>query len=408
MKRATVLFLLVAPIAAQDFPPAPVVVTPVVERSITSRRSFVGTVRAVRATTVGSQIGGPVVEYLVEEGQRVKKDQPLAKLRTRLSDIRLAAARSELNLRQQELAELEAGSRPEEIKQAQARLRQAQATIELRKWRLGKAAELFERKVIPEDEHRNAQLLMKVAEETFGEAQAAYELEVAGPRKEKIEQAKARVAVQDAEIDRLLDELARHTIVAPFNGYVVAKHGEVGEWLKQGDPVAEIVALDQVDAVVPVLEDFALGLRLQTKVPVTIGALPGRKFLGTLVAIVPRADARSHTFPVKVRIANPREGDRVLLKAGMFVTIHLPIGEARKALTVPKDALVLGGPAPIVYVVDAQSSKVRPVPVSIGIAVDGDVEVSGELVAGDLVVVRGNERLRPDQKVRITNKKGRG
>ena len=100
------------PALAQQ-PPAPVVVSRVVEREIVAARPFVGSVEAARVSVVGSEVEGLVEEYLVDEGRRVEQGAPLARLRTKLLETRLAAARALLDSRKQELAELENGSRPE-------------------------------------------------------------------------------------------------------------------------------------------------------------------------------------------------------------------------------------------------------------------------------------------------------
>jgi multidrug efflux pump subunit AcrA (membrane-fusion protein) len=381
-------------------PPTPVVVAEIVEREVTARRSFVGSVEPVRRTTVESEVEGLVTEYLAEEGQRVEAGAPLAKLRTRLVEIRLDAARADLRLRQEELRELRNGSRPEELVQARARTTAARAANGLREWRLERAQQLFSTNVISEDELKEAQLTAQAAKELLAEIEAGLKLTEAGPREERIVQAEARLAAQEAEVHRLEDELDRFTIRAPFAGYVVAEHTEAGAWLGKGTAVADLVALDEVDVVVPVVEDYVLGIKVGLAASVTVGAVPGKSFEGAVAAIVPDADALARTFPVKVRVKNPREGDGPVLKAGMFATVHLPIGATEKALLVPKDALVLGGGGAMVVVVGPEGNIVF-VPVETGLAVDALVQVKGQLAAGQSVVVRGNERLRPNQKVRI-------
>ena len=102
-----------ASVAAAQAPAAPVVVAPVIERDVAEGRTFVGTVEPVRRSTVGSETDGVVVEYVVNEGDRVTRGQTLAKQRPRLTEIALLSARAELELRQQELKELENGSRPD-------------------------------------------------------------------------------------------------------------------------------------------------------------------------------------------------------------------------------------------------------------------------------------------------------
>jgi len=400
MMRAAALLLLAGVLVAQEMPPAPVVVAEVVEREVRAKRSFVGSVEPVRHTIVGSELEGLVVEFLAREGRRVEAGEPLAKLRTRLTEIALSAARAELRFRQEELRELQNGSRPEEIVQARAKLAAAQAANDVREWRMTRAQQLFDTSVISEDELKEARLTARVAEALLEENKAALKLVETGPREERIAQADARVAVQQAEVARLEDELERHTIRAPFAGYVTAEHTEIGSWVGKGAAVADLVELDRVDVVVPVVEDYVLGIETGTAVSITVGAVPGRTFEGTVSAVVPSADERARTFPVKVRISNSLAGDRPLLKAGMFATIHVPVGGTERALLVPKDALVLGGPQPIVYVV-TPTGTVAPVPVETGIAVDSEIQVKGHLEVGQQVVVRGNERLRPGQKVNV-------
>lgn len=82
----------------------------------------------------------------------------------------------------------------------------------------------------------------------------------------------------------------------------------------------------------------------------------------------------------------------------MLAYVTLPVGNPHTALLVPKDALVLGGPSPLVYVVEDDSqtgqSVARAVAVSVGVADGPWIQVTGSLTAGQRVVVQGNERLR--------------
>jgi multidrug efflux pump subunit AcrA (membrane-fusion protein) len=385
--------------ASAEDRPAPVVTAAVTTAKIADGRSFVGNVEASRRSLVGSEFEGLVVEFLVREGDPVEQDQPLARLRTTVLEKRLAAARAQLALWKAGLRELENGSRPEEVQEVRARVRQAAADLDLRQWKLDAARRLHESQTISRDELREAELALRAAAERKKEAEAELALAEAGPRQERIDQAAARVQAQQAEVERLEDEMERYTIRAPFAGFVVREATEVGQWLSAGSPVAEIVALDTVDVVIPVLEDFVVGLSEQTKVAVTIGALPGKLFEGTIHRIVPKANDRARTFPVKIRVPNKETNGSVLIKAGMFARVALAVGDEVDALLVPKDALVLGMGPPFLYAVDPQTSTVRPVPIQLGIAYEDRIQVTGALKAGTRVVVRGNEGLRPGQKV---------
>lgn len=383
----------------QDIPAKPVVTAKVVQREVRAGRAFVASVAPARQTTVGSELEGLVVEYLAREGQRVEKGAVLARLRTKVVETRLAAARAQLELRSQELAELVNGARPEEIAQAKARVGRAAAEVETRRWKLGNTTRLQERGSVSEDELKDAELALRDAEERQKEAKAALDLVVAGPRKERIAQATARRDAQQAVVEQLEDELERHTIRAPFNGFVVVEHTQIGAWVQQGGAVAELVELDQVDVVVPVLEDYIAGVTVGLKVTVVFDSLPKERFEGAVAQVVPLAEPRARTFPVKIRIPNRERGGTVMLKAGMFARVTAAIGKTVPALMVPKDALVLGGAKPEVWVVDPETMQVRPVPVELGIPHDDSIQVLGQLKAGQEVVVRGNERLRPGDRV---------
>ena len=390
---------------AQD-EPLPVSVSTVVQRDVAAGQTFVGTVVARRTSQIGSPVADQVIAFPVNEGDRVEAGQLLASLRTKTLEIDLDAARAELEFRKQTLAELENGSRPEEIAQARARMLGAEALLTYAKTRLERYQRLFKTDTAAEDEMNEAISSYDSAEQAKLEAEAALKLAVDGPRKERIAQARAQVDTQQAEIRRIEDEIDKHRIVAPFSGYVVAEHTEVGQWLAAGDPVVDLAELDTVDVQVPVLGDCLRHLRVGTTARVEIGALRGEALTGQIALIVPQADVRSRTFPVKVRLQNRKAGGSVLIKAGLFARVTLPVGRQVKATLVPKDALVLGGPKPTVYVVDpgeagADSGRARAVPVNLGVASEGLIQVTGPVKPGQQVVVRGNERLMTGQAVTI-------
>lgn len=403
---AFAVLLLAAPGQTLHAQPGPtkVVVAPVVQRDVAAGQSFVGTVMPARTSVVGGPIGGRVDVFAVNEGDRVTKGQMLCKLRTRTIELELASAKAELEARKQELEELERGWRPEEIEQARARLAGAEAMMKYRRARENRLKMLIASRGSTQEEVQEATAAADQSEHAYREAKAATKLMEEGPRQEKIAMARAKMLAQQEEANRLQDQLDKHTIVAPFDGYVVAEHTEVGQWLNQGAAVAEIVELDNVDIEIPVLEDYIGALKKGASARVEISALATDALVGEVALVVPKANLRSRTFPVKVRVANQLVDGGPKLKAGMFARVTLQVGKQESALLVPKDALVLGGPTPVVFVVDVEGSetakgKVRPVPVQLGVAHLGAIQVKGELKDGQHVVIVGNERLRPGQEV---------
>jgi len=389
--------------------PAPVVVAKVAERSVTAAQVFVGTVMPQRHATIGSAVDGRVVEFPVEEGDRVEPQQKLAQLLTETITLEQASAAAELRLRREQLQELENGTRQEEIEQARSRMAAAEARRDFQQASLIRLENANRsRGAVTEDELEEARATAIEAREIFLEMKAAYELAVAGPRPEVIMQARAQVEFQEAVVDRLTDRIKKHTIISRFAGYVVKEHTEMGQWVNRGDPVAEVAALDEVDIVVQVVEHSVPYIRIGDDVRVEIPALPDHVFIGKVQAVVPQADQRSRTFPVKIRVANEVSPAGPLIQAGMYARAALPIGKSQMASLVPKDAIVLGGPQPMVFTVSDATSpgdegKVQAVRVELGVAQGDWVQVLGVIEPGAFVVVQGNERLRPEMQVKLLN-----
>jgi HlyD family secretion protein len=203
-------------------------------------------------------------------------------------------------------------------------------------------------------------------------------------------------------VQRIDDQLAKHTIRAPFNGWIVERFTEKGQWLARGGLVARIAELDTVEIEARVPESSIGSLREQAEVRLEFDAAPNQTWIGTISRIVPQADLLSRSFPVKIRLENRVVDGDPVIKGGMLARAWLPVGSAGSVLVVPKDALVLGGARPLVYCIDATDAThgtVRPVEVALGAAVEGHVAVRGGLEPGGLVVIRGNERLRPGMQV---------
>lgn len=373
-------------------------VAEVVERTVRSEQTFVGTIRPVRTATIGSATDGRVSEFPIEVGQRVAAGQVLAQLLTVTIELQVKAAEAELRFREEALRELVNGARPEEIEQARARRDAAEARAQFADSRRNRAETLFAQgRVTTADERAEAVAVAREAAESFNELKAAYEMIVAGPRDEAIAQAQAQVAMQQAMVDQLHDRLRKHSVISRFDGYVAAEFTEVGAWMKQGDPVAEIVALDEIEVEAHVVEDQAVFVRTGDEVSVVVPSLADREFRGVVVAVVPQADVRARTFPVRIRVKNEIDsaGDP-LLKSGAFARVRLPTGPETAATLLPKDAVVLSPErSPSVYRIVGEGADQRAVAVDVrlGAASGGLIQVEGGVSHGDRVVVRGNERL---------------
>ncbi len=417
---------------------AAVVVTAVVEREVAAGHTYLGTITPRRRSTIGCAVAGRVEHFLVDQGDLVtweaatpnaddaKADgadaaepigQAVVELRTKTIDITIAAAKAERTIRENEAAQLKT-SLPELIAQAKAKTLGTAAAAKYAESNQVRVEALFQRdRAVSDSDREQAQSVMIVAKQEHAAALATLR-ELETTQEARITQADARLLLQDEEIRRLEDLKSKYTIRAPFEGYVVAKFTEVGNWVKEGDPIIEIVEVNPVEIIVPVpvehieklQQDLAAHRRDQRplNVGVQIDALRKGLFAGEVINIIPQADLRSRAIPVMIRVANPREENGHRIQPGMLAKISLAVGGQQKSLLVPKDALVLGGASPVVFVVDGDAKSdahtARAVPVELGAAFDALIEVRGPLKKDDRVVTVGNERLRPGQPVRIVPK----
>ncbi len=412
--------------------PAVVETVQIIEKEIVPTQLTLGSIMPTRRAVIGSAVDGRVDEFFVREGARVSEGQKLAKLLTSTIESEIDAAEAELELREHELEELTNGSRPEEILQAKARMEAIAVAAQYLEKDKQRLAALGESSAISLAELEKSLSLWLEAQQKLIEAESAYQLAVDGPRPEKIKQAEARKAMASAVVEKLRDQFTKHTMISRFEGYVAVEHTEVGQWVARGEPVAEIIALDEVFLIAKVVETHIPFIKIGEVVDIEVPALGNRKMSGAVEAIVPSADERSRTFPVKIRVKNQftrvekkSDSDKDKsntdkddnssfdvpdLKAGMLAHAKLPIGEKHRALLVPKDALVLNGAEKMIWKIDPKSIEAKgtameanaiAVAVQTGTETDELIEVIGkvsdEVTSGIEVVIRGNERIPPSR-----------
>jgi multidrug efflux pump subunit AcrA (membrane-fusion protein) len=356
-------------------PPAvPVAAALVSTMKTASGQPFVGTVLPARTSDVGSAVDGRLTELPIVDGQHVAENEPIAQLLRGLLEIERAGATAELDRRRQVLGELQAGSRPEEIEQARAAVAGFEARLSYAKDRLARLGRLAERGTSTADELNDAQTELRAVEAQLRGSRAALELVETGPRKEQIAQAAAAAAVQEAEVQRIDDQLAKHTIRAPFSGWVVERFTEKGQWVARGGLIARIAELDTLEIEAQVPESSLAALREGAHVRLEFDAAADQAWIGTVARVVPQADLLSRSFPVRIRLENRIVDGVPTIKGGMLARAWLPVGAAGEVTVVPKDALVLGGAKPLVFCIDPSSPTtgvVRPVEVALGAAVEG-------------------------------------
>jgi Cu(I)/Ag(I) efflux system membrane fusion protein len=186
-----------------------------------------------------------------------------------------------------------------------------------------------------------------------------------------------------AQVEKAGAVQARITISAPAAGSVVELAVREGMTVMAGATLFQINALDSVWVNAEVPE--AQAALLQTGMPVEASAagFSGQVFKGRVQAILPEVEASTRTLKARIELANP--GGK--LAPGMFVRIALG-GTAKAGLMIPSEALIRTGTRSVVMLAEGEG-KYRPVDVQTGQEANGQIEVTGGLVAGQKVVVSG-------------------
>ncbi|MEM9586691.1 MAG: efflux RND transporter periplasmic adaptor subunit [Planctomycetota bacterium] len=391
--------------------PASVVAVPVQSRVAKTSYRLLGNVAPLRASTVGVALAGRVKKVHVRRGTHLAAGDVIAELQTSVIEIELAAAKAELRLYQQQFEELRAGSRQEDIAEAKARMIAAGAIAKRSESQLKRVQRLVTSRASSADEVDVATAEAESSKQLHAAAIIAHDRLVAGPRIEQIAQAQAQVDLQQEQVRLLEDRLVKHTLRAPFDGWVTTQYTEEGAWVTAGAPIVDLVELDTVEVELAVPAEQVVNLRPGQSIRAERTERPGELLVGQLDRIVPSADTRARTFPVLVAVKNRLQNGIPVLLSGMVVRVDLPVGKSEPSTFVPTDAIVLNRSSQSVFIVDlptdAADTKqmvgiVRQVPVQLGIADQELIAVSGELSAEDLVVTRGNEGLRPGQEVSVT------
>ena len=229
---------------------------------------------------VGFKISGRIVSRFFEEGDWVDQGKVLAKLDDEDLRNRLEVARATLMSAQARLSKLLAGSRPEEIREAEASLNQAKFDLENKETQYERMKPLFERGVIPKETLDNAEAAFKIAKASLQRATENYLLVKEGPRKEDIEDARAQVEQARASLKLTETQLSYTTLYSPISGVVLVKSGEIGEVVNPGTSIVTLADIENVWLKAYIPETDLSKVKWGQEVIVTTDLRPKKEYKG--------------------------------------------------------------------------------------------------------------------------------
>lgn len=325
-------------------PPARVVTAPVVQRIVAETTKVVGTLYFDRVSNLSTEVGGLVSSVHVSEGDLLKQGAVMFRLNTDFVDNEIETVLAQID-------------------QVKVRLAKAQKDLE-------RYNTLFRQEAVSETEYDNILL----------------------SKEELVKQ--GGILEKQLALARL--KQAKCVIRSPFDGLVLEKTVEKGDWVSQGSKLCAIGSINDLFVKVSVSESFLRFAKKGEQVEVSIDSL-GKNLTGVIDGFIPVADPQTKSVFVKVRL--PLLENPVL---NMSATVSMPVSEKKSMILVPRDALVSFTGQDMVFTVT--DGKAAPMPVTILAYVGDHVAVDPQgFTAGMPMVVDGNARLRPGQAVTIIN-----
>lgn len=310
--------------------------------TVTPYAFFIGSTKFDRVARMATEVEGIVERVAISTGKRVTKGGLLVELNTDILDTQITASRAQLE-------------------ETRARLEKARIDLQ----RIDK---LYDSEVVSREEYDEA---------FYGERELAN-----------------RAGSLEAQLNELTTLRAKKTVRAKFDGVVLEKMAEEGQWLSAGETIAHVGDDTFLEIIVNVPQSVLPWLEPGMAVPVE---LLNTQLDATFDTVIPDGDVTTRTVPVELDLS-PEDTDRINAVAGLEVRVRLPIGKQAEALLIGRDALVRMNGQDMLWAVRDGAATPQPVEI-VGYSGQTAGVRSPALSAGDVIVVRGNERLRPGQPV---------
>jgi membrane fusion protein (multidrug efflux system) len=213
--------------------------------------------------------------------------------------------------------------------------------------------------------------------------------------KSEFEKNETQVQTTKAEMEKAELNLSRCTITAPMSGVIRRLDAKKGLLLSVADPIARILEIDRVKAVIGIPESDVPAVRNIDTVQLTVQALNNFKIEGRKHFLAASPENIARLYKLELAIDNP-DG---LLLPGMFVRAEIVKKAAKASLSVPLYTVITRNQEQFVYVEKDGLAERRPV--ELGILEDWKVQIKKGLTSGDRVIVEGHRNVEEGQKVNV-------
>ena len=369
-----------------------------------------GYVVAHHKISVNSKVTGRVAWIGVEKGDKVKEGQVLVRLEDQEFRAQYEQARGAVESAKARLAELEHGSRPEEIQQADHNLAEARAIAANDKTTLDRTRDLFAQGVVSKQNLDDATARYDASQQKVHSLEQSFQLAKLGPRSEQIQRARGDLLQAEGTMAYAKSQLDATLIRAPVSGTILERTAEKGELVTaqfasaaEGGPRGSVVALadlSDIQVELDIAQDDFAKLSPKQEGIVTLDAFKERSYKGLIAEMSPEANRQKATVQVKVQIQNPD----AYLRPEMNATVQFKAAEQKASL--PTQSWVF---VPTAALRDKDGAKFVLIAFN-GKALRRGIHVQGQrsggylvdsLVGGESVITTAPANLQDGQKIRI-------
>ena len=373
-----------------------VAVEAVRRESISRLLELTGETVAVESVVIAATVEGPISYCPWREGDCIEQaGQKLIEISRDLYRAEVSAAEAAVDVAKAKLADLRAGTRPEEIAKARETVRQLEEAAAFAKADYDRTAKLVESGSLPGEaleksrvEHTGQQTKLAAARRHLEMLEAGYTRTAIAVQEATVKEAIARLDLAKARLNECV-------ISAPFAGTITRVHVRAGDMAAAKAPLLEMADLSSLVIRIAVPEVHASAVHEGMTAQMMLDSFSGRTFTAKVVRAYPELDRRMRTRVVELVLDEP-----TMLMPGMFARVRLILESVADAITIPQQAVIVtpaGGQ--VVYVVADGKAGQRKV--KVGIEQAGRVQVLGGLEPGEKLVVTGQERLKGGMEVRM-------
>jgi len=376
--------------------------------------SATGYIVAHHTINVNSKVTGRLEWIGVEKGDKVKAGEVLVRLEDQEFRASYEQAKGAVENARAYLEELQHGSRPEEIQEAQHNLDEARATLANDKITLDRTRELAGAGVDSKQQLDDATAKFQSDQERADSLAKAFELAKIGPRPEEIARAQGALVQAEGQLDYAKSQLDATVIRAPVTGTILDRTAEKGELITAqfasaaaGGPQGSVVSLADLNDLQVELDiaqaDFAR-LFLGQKALVTTDVYPDKVYSGEIAQISPEANRQKATVQVKVQVLHPDRYPGIELRPEENATVKFLANETPKTTNGPAGVFV-----PSAAIRDKDGKKIVLIAFN-GRAVQREIHIVSErsdgalvdgLVGGEDVITTAPSTLKDGDKIKI-------